>query len=111
MRVFINRRVVLGGVVATAATASIASTTQATIHDVEIKRFKFEPDTIQVKVGDIIRWTNGDLAPHTATADGSTWETEKLAKGESGEITVTADMETNYFCAFHPHMKAAFEII
>ncbi len=41
-----------------------------------------------------MRWTNFDIAPHTASA----------------EITVTDDMETTYFCVFHPHMKRTIEI-
>ena len=38
------------------------------------------------------------------------WDSEKLGKGDSYELTVTEDMELDYFCVFHPHMKAAIEI-
>ncbi len=81
------------------------------IHDVQIKAFKFDPKVVQVQIGDTIRWTNQDLAPHTATADEFGWDTEEIAKGETGEVVVTKDMETSYFCAFHTHMKGTIEIL
>ena len=111
----VTRRRAITGVVASAAALSIASKTHAvgqpTIHEVRIQAFIFVPDYLQVKLGDVIKWTNEDLAPHTATADEFGWDTEKLAKGASGETTVTAGIETTYFCAFHPHMKGSFEIV
>jgi plastocyanin len=82
-----------------------------TVHQIKIKSFKFDPEIIQVKVGDVIRWTNTDVAPHTATADKLGWDTQGIVKDESGEITVTADMETSYFCVYHPHMKGEIEIV
>ncbi len=111
----ITRRRAIAGVVASATALSIASKTHAVgqpaIHEIKIQTFKFVPDHIQAKPGDVIKWTNEDLAPHTATADEIGWDTEEIAKGASGEITVTEGMETAYFCAFHPHMKGSFEIV
>ena len=51
-----------------------------------------------------------DLAPHTATADEFGWDTEELGRGQSAEVVVTEDMETSYFCVFHPQMKGSLEI-
>lgn len=111
----VTRRLAIAGAVASAAAFSIASKTQAvgqpTIHEIKIQTFKFVPYHVRVKLGDVIKWSNEDLAPHTATADESGWDTEEIAKGASAEITVTEGMETTYFCAFHPHMKGFFEIV
>ena len=52
-----------------------------------------------------------DLAPHTATAMEFGWDTNELTKDQSAEITVTNEMETDYFCVFHPHMKGSIEIV
>ena len=82
----------------------------ATVHDVAIRRLKFDPAHLRVRIGDAIRWTNYDLAPHTATADEFGWDTEELARGEAAEVVVTREMETSYFCVFHPHMKGSLEI-
>ena len=78
------------------------------VHDVSIKGFAFEPEEISVRPGDIIRRTNADLVPHTATAKSFGWDTGKIVNGENVEVTV--DMERNYFCAFHPRMKGAVKI-
>lgn len=102
------------GAVASATVTAMApktsSAAEQTIHEVSIQSFKFVPDAIQVELGDIIRWTNEDLSPHTATADEYGWDTGKIAKGSSAEISIVEGMETSYFCAFHPHMKGSIEI-
>ncbi|WP_170755946.1 plastocyanin/azurin family copper-binding protein [Ruegeria lacuscaerulensis] len=81
------------------------------LHMVRIHRFEFQPALVTVHVGDRIKWTNLDIAPHTATADAQGWGTQELSKGQSAEILVTEGMELEYFCAFHPHMKGTIEII
>lgn len=81
-----------------------------TIHDVEIRGFVFQPDTLAVSRGDRIRWINQDIVPHTATALDESWDTGLLNKAESAEIVVTGDMATEYFCQFHPNMQASLTI-
>jgi plastocyanin len=114
MAALVTRRNAIVGVVATATTVTLTpialSADTPTTHDIKIKHFKFDPESIQVKFGDIIRWTNEDLAPHTATANNFGWDTEELAEGDNAEITVVEGMDTAYFCAFHPHMKGAITI-
>lgn len=108
-----SRRSVMVGV-ATLAAAPIPTlilAAEPVVHEVDIKSFKFDPEIVQVRIGDTIRWTNRDVAPHTATADEFGWDTGKLASGEAAEITVTENMELSYFCVFHPHMKASLSII
>jgi len=103
------RRLVASGVVLSASTLLLtnrAVLADPTVHQVDIRQFVYEPAVQKVQPGDTIRWTNHDIAPHTATADDYAWDTGELAKGESAEIVVTADMPTDYFCVFHPHMKA-----
>lgn len=82
----------------------------STTHAVDIKKFKFAPDILAVKPGDVIIWTNFDIAPHTATANDESWDTGTLKKGESHSMPVTQDMHLEYFCRFHPHMKASLQL-
>ncbi len=109
----LSRRNVIGGAAASAAVLTATSLRAAgpVVHDVAIKSFTFEPAKVRVHVGDTIRWTNHDVAPHTATADEFGWDIEEIVKGDIGEVTVTECMETSYFCAFHPHMKGSIEIL
>ncbi len=109
----LTRRSVLFGTVAAAAVPAPTSVLASVpmVHEVEIKSFKFEPAILQVRVGDTIRWTNNDVAPHTATAKDFSWDTGELEHSGSGEVVVTASMESSYFCVFHPHMKGKIKII
>lgn len=110
----LSRRALMGGAVASAAALTFlrAKTTAAKpmIHEVRITSFTFEPEHLEVSVGDIIRWTNEDLPPHTATALEFGWDTAEIEKGASAEVTVTEGMETAYFCVFHPHMTGTLSI-
>ncbi len=108
----VSRRDVMIGAAAFAAVLHpSASSAERRVHEIDIKSFAFEPAHIGVRVGDTIRWTNRDLAPHTATADEFGWDTGELGRGESGEVVVTEGIETSYFCVFHPHMKGTIETI
>ena len=112
-----SRRTVLKGTVAAfAATVlspvskSVAGARQPETHEVKIAKFKFIPDTLTVRPGDTIIWTNEDFVPHTATADDKSWDTGKIAKNESASILVSDDFRPTYFCRFHPNMKASLEV-
>ena len=105
-----SRRDIMIGAVAWLAAPKQALAGSGQVHEVAIRDLVFEPEHLVVRVGDTIRWTNYDIAPHTATAEEFGWDTEELAQGDSAEITVTADMETAYFCVFHPHMTGTLEI-
>lgn len=81
------------------------------LHRVEISSFRFTPDQLAVSAGDTITWINRDIAPHTATAIDGSWDTGALVKDAEASVTATAGMETMYFCAFHPMMKAHISIV
>lgn len=110
-----SRRAVMVGAVATvtalAFTRMQARAKVPVVHEIKIKAFAFTPELLTVSVGDTIRWTNEDLAPHTATADEFGWDTEEIVNGAFAEMQVTEDMETTYFCAFHPHMKGTLVVL
>lgn len=108
-----SRRTVIMGAAASAVVLTPFSVTARTpiVHNVSIKSFAFDPAHIRVHIGDTIRWTNHDLAPHTATANAFGWDTQKIVQGNGAEILVTTGMEPSYFCVFHPHMKGTIEIL
>ncbi len=81
-----------------------------TVH-VDIKSFKFDPATIEIHPGDIVEWTNSDLAPHTATSDAGDWDTGSLKASQSGRYIATAPGAFAYHCAFHPHMKGRITVV
>jgi plastocyanin len=108
-RVFLQHAL-LGLSVGNIAMFAPASSHASTEHHVEIRAFEFAPEHLTVKVGDTIVWTNFDIVPHTATADDLSWETETLEQSASARMTVVEGMTVDYFCAFHPHMRARLQI-
>ena len=109
------RRDVLVGAAACAGALAISGTgslaAEPKNHKIRIKSLKFKPQNIAVKVGDTICWINDDLAPHTATAVDGGGDTGEIVENDTKSIAVTEGMETNYFCAFHPHMKGTIVLI
>lgn len=83
-----------------------ASSAFAANHAVMIKGMQFSPAVVNVAVGDTITFTNMDSAPHTATAKNGAFDTGRLSKGKSAEITISSAGDVSYFCAVHPSMKA-----
>jgi plastocyanin len=74
-------------------------------HAVAIKGMKFVPANIEVKAGDTITFTNNDSAPHTATANDGSFDTGRLGKGESAQVTIAGAGTFAYICKIHPMMK------
>jgi plastocyanin len=108
-----TRRSLMIGAAATGALAALPAIAakNGTVYEIEIKNFKFNPSKLEVKPGDIIRWTNRDRAPHDATAVDNSWYTKILDKNGKGEVTVTAGMTTDYLCTVHPQMRASLVVL
>lgn len=77
-------------------------------NEVQIKDFAFGPETITVKKGTKVKWTNQDSARHdvSPTSGGEDFKaSELLAKGESYEFTFNTVGTYTYKCSPHPYMK------
>ena len=105
-----KRRALLKTLGAAPVAALVASPARAATFDVAIENFKFSPDKLTIAGGDIVRFTNLDSAPHTATADNGTFDTGTLQKGQSAEIEIEPG-GTGYTCRFHPNMKGRIDAI
>ncbi len=72
---------------------------------VDIIDFSYDPDAVEIAVGDTITWTNQDGVPHTATAsERDVLQSGAIASGESFSETFEEAGEYEYFCEFHPNM-------
>ena len=76
----------------------------AATRGVDIRDFAFSPRTIEIRVGDTVRWTNRDSVAHTATAGSGAFDTGLLAEGESASVRFTAAGTYRYVCTPHPDM-------
>jgi plastocyanin len=73
---------------------------------VAIRQFKYERDTIEVKVGDVVVWRNADQLEHTVTADSSAFESPLIKPGKEWSYRFTVPGRFAYHCMPHPFMKA-----
>lgn len=73
---------------------------------VAIQNFAFSPETITVKVGAKVTWTNKDSAAHTVTGDSDDGPASgTLAQGASYSFTFNKAGTFSYECSIHPNMK------
>jgi plastocyanin len=73
-------------------------------HAVEIRAFRFSPDTVIAAPGDTVVWTNADVVPHTATAAGG-WDTGEIRPGAIGRMVAANAGTYAYVCGYHPTMR------
>ena len=86
-------------------TQAVIDDTGTRTHIVEIRQFKFTPQTLTVKDGDTIIWRNLDVVPHTATDRAQQWNSGNLRKNEEWSMVANGAGQLKYFCAYHPSMK------
>ncbi len=89
------------------ATASIAGedASPSAEHKVDIRDFLYNPDSIKVKVGDTVTWTNHDIVPHTATLSASDVGTGPILLSNEGSLEMQASGTLTYHCRYHPEMQ------
>jgi amicyanin len=78
----------------------------AAAKSIEISNFAFNPEEINVKVGDTITWTNMDSAMHRlASTSGNEIMSDNLQKGQSYSHKFYTAGTFEYECSLHPSMK------
>lgn len=88
-----------------ALTASAASHAGAAV---TMSGMAFAPAALTVKAGTTVTFMNEDGAPHTATGDG--WDTGRLNRGDSKDVTFDTAGTFAYVCAIHPSMKGTITV-
>lgn len=71
-----------------------------------IRDYKFEPAAIEIKVGQTVKWTNGEKrASHSIFFQGPTgFESDRLFPGDSWERRFDMPGTYLYTCGPHPEM-------
>ena len=90
----------------TTAPAATSSASSSAGTEVSIANFAFSPDTLTVKVGTTVKWTNNDSTTHTVTADDKSFDSGNLDPGKSFSFTFKQAGTFSYHCSIHPNMKA-----
>jgi plastocyanin len=72
---------------------------------VSIDNFTFTPQTLTVKAGTTVTWTNRDDIPHGIASDNKAFARSKpLDTDDSYSVTFTTPGTFKYFCFIHSHM-------
>lgn len=92
-------------VVLAAASPAPATGTAATTATVHIKNFAFDPATLTVAAGTIVRFVNDDSEAHTVTARDGSFNSDGLDTNDSWSFRFAKPGDYAYFCQLHPYMK------
>jgi plastocyanin len=81
--------------------------------EVDIPDISFAPDSLTVKPGTTVTWTNSDDIPHTVTKDGgpgADFDSGNLAPGDTFEQTFDAEGKIDYVCQIHPGQEGSVTV-
>ena len=81
--------------------------------EVDIPDISFAPDSLTVKPGTTVTWTNSDDIPHTVTKDGgpgAEFDSGNLAPGDTFEQTFDAKGKVDYVCQIHPGQEGSVTV-
>lgn len=102
---------------ALAALLALAAAPAARAHgpqQVTIAKLLYGPAETTLHVGDTVTWVNNDPIAHTATAKasapGGAWEV-MIPAGKSATMQMTTAGAIDYYCRFHPNMKARIIVL
>jgi len=85
------------------------TTASSSGNSVSIKNFSFTPNSLTVKVGTKVTWTNHDSVTHTVTANQGAFNSPVLP-GSSFSFTFTKAGTYAYHCMIHPYMMATIVV-
>lgn len=77
---------------------------------VSIQEMKFNPSSLDINVGDVVRWTNNDERDHTVVAADGSFKSGNLRRGDSFEHTFDKAGKFAYSCSYHPRMKGTVNV-
>jgi plastocyanin len=78
------------------------------------RNIAINPDTLRVKAGSTIKWTNYDSIEHNVTSEGGPqrFASKNFGEGASFEIKATTPGVIHYLCTIHPaSMNGTIEVV
>ncbi len=77
--------------------------------EITMENLVISPAEVSAKVGDTIEWINKDVFAHTATAKNGDFDVT-LPPKKSAMFVVKKAGTVDYYCRYHPNMKATLKI-
>jgi plastocyanin len=87
----------------------ISVSAHAATIQISMENLVIAPAEASAKVGDTIEWINKDIFAHTATARNGDWDVTIPPK-KTVTLVLTKAGAIDYYCRFHPNMKAVLTI-
>ena len=76
-----------------------------------MKDLQFVPKLTVVKVGQTVKWVNGESIPHNVTSkSGASFKSKTLEKGNEFTFKPTKAGKIAYVCTFHPGMVGTLNV-
>ena len=88
--------------------AMVVPARAATI-EITMENLVISPAEASAKVGDTIAWINKDVFAHTATAKSGDFDVT-LPPNKSATSVLKKAGTVDYYCRYHPNMKATLKI-
>ena len=96
------------------AKPSASAPVQSGLVQIAYRNIAIDPDTLRVKVGSTLKWTNYDSVEHNVTSAGGPQKFVSKTFGENGtfEIKVNKPGVIHYQCTIHPaSMNGTIEVV
>ena len=96
-----------------ASPASSAPVQGGTV-SIEYHNIAINPDTLKVKVGSTVKWTNLDSVEHNVTSEGGPqkFASKNFGEGATYEVKLTKPGVIHYECTIHPAtMNGTIEVV
>ena len=76
---------------------------------IDIANYAFDPSTLSITIGDVVRWTNNG-STHTVTGDDGLWGSGNLSNGDTFDYTFDSAGEFPYHCGIHSSMTGTVTV-
>ena len=99
----------LAAITLAAALLSISVPVHAATIEITMENLVISPAEVSARIGDTITWINKDVLAHTATATNGDFDVA-LPPKKSATLLVKKAGTVDYYCRYHPNMKATLKI-
>ncbi|MGC2812570.1 MAG: cupredoxin family copper-binding protein [Bradyrhizobium sp.] len=95
--------------IAAALSLGISVSAQAATIEISMENLVIAPAEATARVGDTIEWVNKDILAHTATAQNGDFDVT-LPPKKTATLVLKKAGTVDYYCRFHPNMKATLTV-
>ena len=96
------------------ATPSSSEPVQSGVVQIAYRNIAIDPDTVRVKVGSTVKWTNYDPVEHNVTSKSGpvSFASKDFGEGHTVEFKMTKPGVIHYECTIHPAtMNGTIEVV